>query len=350
MKKYIRLFPMLCLCLALLGCLAETPAADSDYPYGNMQTAIPSGNFMPYEGGILFTWNTDGQKLLYRYDPKEGRISLLCKDAACGHKSCVSGQVTGALELCNGKLYARTSGNQLSSLEGARFEPVISGEIVHFCHGGGDLYVETADRSLLVYKNGSGTPRVLLEEYTELWNTVFGQYLYSGFGQGICRVDISVKDPQLEILVEGSFGITDGQHLYYPDPKDDTLHRCAMDGTGGERLTTAPIYPGSLNFDQDYLYFRLYQAETDLFGEAGRTLYRMSKDDPQHIEPIAFLPEAISAIYTIPGQDLLFVVTCSLGEPEKDGNGVTVHPNAQDNLYVMNADGSGMTHLEFPPT
>ena len=58
----------------------------------------------------------------------------------------------------------------------------------------------------------------------------------------------------------------------------------------------------------------------------------MRKDDPAQIELIATLPQSVGDIYTVPGEDILFV----------EG-----YPNGKK-LYVMKTDGSDLRELELP--
>lgn len=359
MKRQIILFFVMCLCLILCAC---TPAADPEnlfaseetteaqdrtvptipsmekdyYQYGNMQVGIPAGNFMRYGDAVLFWWITDGQIISYSYDIASGKLSYLCKDAACDHMDCISAQVYGAMEQYQGTIYAETKSNHIAALNGNQFERVLSGAVNDFVHGNGNLYVMTADNSLLAYENGSNTPRVLLDEYTQFRNVVFGKYLYSGFGQNVCRVDLTAEEPELEVLVANAFGKFDGEYIYYDI--EYKLYRCDMDGNNPEQLTADSIHPGSLNFDDAYLYFRMMQNPDG--GSAGdcQSLYRMSKADPTEVKKIAEFPETecIQAVYTIPGQDLLFVECTHSEETERY------------DLYVMHTDGSDLVQVEFP--
>lgn len=317
------------------------------YQYGNMQKNLPVGNYILYGNSVLFTWISNGVQLLYTYDIATEEVSLLCKDATCTHnpqdisaKDCPSNKVWGNLEQYQGELYAKNQDWQVAELKGSQFGKLLNGRVSCFWHADGKLYVETEDKSLMVYEDGSNTPRTLLDEYTERWNTVFGQYLYSGFGQGVCRVNLASENPQIEILKKDCSGITDGQYIYYLDPTDhDHLYRCDMDGNNSELLVDQPVFLGSINFDDEYLYFRLYSLD-DMFGEGSCNLYRMCKASPTQMEVIAEFPEPIHSVYTVPGYDLLFVETVVLGEEESD-NGV-YYP------YVMSIDSGNITPLELP--
>lgn len=326
-------------------------AEDGYYQYGNMQIDLPSGNYILYEGSVLFNRISDGQSLLYTYDMDTGEVSLVCKDATCSHRrtDCPSNLVWGNLEQYDGRFYAeiedRSGGigaglvRRVAEWKNGRFEQIIDGSVAAFCHANGNLYVETADNSLLVYENGSDTPRTLMDEYAERKLVVFGQYLYSSIGQGICRVDLLAEDPQVEVLVEdASTAMVDGEYIYYPN-LEDILYRCDLDGGNQIPLTDRPIYPGAINFDDDYFYFR-YQNVEDPYGEEAGDLYRFDKDDPSRIEKITEFPEAINRIFTVPGHDLLFIAM--RGQQDEFGN------TLEGSVYTVAADGSGATRLDIP--
>ena len=99
-----------------------------------------------------------------------------------------------------------------------------------------------------------------------------------------------------------------------------------------------PVLPASLNFDDEYIYFRLLTEQKLKNTEDSRDIYRMSKADPTQIEKIATLPESAYQIFTVPGTGLLFVTTCS-----DQVNGVNYYE-----IYVMNTDGSNLRMLELP--
>ena len=327
-------------------------AEEGYYQYGNMQIDLPPGNYILYEGSVLFNRISDGQSLLYTYDMDTGEVSLVCKDATCSHRraDCPSNRVWGNLEQYDGRLYAeiedRSGGigaglvRRVAEWKNGRFEQIIDGSVEAFWHANGNLYVETADNSLLVYENGSDTPRTLLDEYAERKNVVFGQYLYSSYGQGICRVDLLAETPQVEVLVEdASTAMVDGEYIYYPN-LEDILYRCDLDGGNQIPLTDRPIYPGAINFDDDYFYFRYQNVEAP-YGEEAGDLYRFGKDDPSQIEKIAEFPEAIHRIFTVPGHNLLFI--------EMYGQELDEHGNTMEgSVYTVEADGSGAIHLDIP--
>lgn len=367
MKKYFFLIITLCLCIFLVACDAEDPenlfeatrgqetvqalvttepvaeVAEGYYQYGNMQKNVPSGNFMRYGDSIMFTAIQNGTMLLYTYDMATGEVSLLCQDATCTHnpddksaKDCPSNKVWGNLEQYDGKLYAITSDRQIITLKGEHFEPILDGAVSGMWHAVGNLYVRTEDKSLLVYENGNGSPRILMDEYVDYWNTVFGQYLYGYDGEAISCVDLLAENLQKKILVENCSGMTDGKYIYYENVAENYhLYRCSMDGSNPELLLDQPVLPASLNFDDDYLYFRLY-TDRQMTGEDSYNLYRMSKDSPAQVEKIAELEDSVFQIFTVPGYDKIFVTSTAQNE------------NDSTAIYVMGTDGSNITLLELP--
>ena len=91
------------------------------------------------------------------------------------------------------------------------------------------------------------------------------------------------------------------------------LYRTDMDGNNKEMLLESPVLPASLNFDDDYVYFRQFRGYKIENTVDSRDIYRMSKKDPTKIEKIATLPEDAFQIYTVPGLDILFVTAFDMG-------------------------------------
>ena len=369
MKKRIVVL-LFAACLLLAACQAEDPenlfettqeetgsttaptddalpaAVTGEYQYGNMQKSGSFSNFALYNENFLFITQNDSKRLLGMYDPISGEVSLLCKDAACTHsgvdeeEDCPSANSAGNLESYDGKLYQRGvifgDGWSIMELKDGVFQQIVEGGVSSFFHHNQNLYVETTDRSLLVYENGSDTPRVLVEEFTLMWTTIFGQYLYGCNGFDICRVDLQAETPVVETLVENAQGMTDGQHLYYVNLADNHLYRCDMDGANPTLLVDQPVLLASINFDNDYFYYRLYTSGDLDGGEDSHDLYRLSKSDPTQVEKIATLAEPVWQVYTAPGYDKIFVSVRT--ENSESGEAV----------YIMGTDGSNPTLLEMP--
>lgn len=340
-RRIVGIALMLCYLLSAFGCTkpenSEVPlgiAIEEGYSYGNMQKNTPSGNFMPYGGGIAFYVNTHGLPRLYTYDIQTGKVSLFTKDATD-----LSGiTLSGNLESYGGKLYA-LSGDSVAELKGEQLESIRISGAQTFWHSQGKLYVKTKDASLIVYEDGA-KPRMILDEFTGYWDVVYGQYLYYNWADSIFRIDLAAEAPQEEVVVADGAGIADGSHIYYTDAKTCRLYRCNMDGSGAALLLDEPVLTASLNFDGEYVYFRRF---TDLTLEAGAgccDLYRFPKADPAQTEKIAELPLPVFTVYTVPGCEKIFVVT--LGALQENGN------RESWPVYVMNRDGSGMKLLEIP--
>lgn len=365
MKRIALFFSILCICLCIAACDAADPenlfempdapdttaanqsdnfaaADEGDYPYGNMQKNIPSGDYMRLGDEVLFTYNSDGRFLLYSYNLNTGEVRPYCKNATCDHRSgdrkCGTGALFGNLEQYDGVIYALNTANMVMKLENGKMERQLDGAVNGFWHYGGDLYVETADASLLVYENGRGAPRTILEEYACYWNVIFGQYLYGTFADTLTRVDLLADKPVEEVLLEQVNPMVEGEHIYYTQEDTCHLYRCNMDGTEPKLILDKPVLIKWGNFDEEYFYFRLY-TDFELDGEDSHDIYRFPKDDPTDIQLIATLPESVGDIFTVPGTGKIFVETRMIGG---DGNRV---PSP---IYVMNSDGSDIKALEFP--
>lgn len=189
---------------------------------------------------------------------------------------------------------------------------------------------------MVVFEEGQDKPRLLVEEFPCFWEVIFGQYLYAIDGNSVLRVDLSKEEPSVEVLIPNAVGITDGQHFYYADLKNYYLYRCDMDGSNSELLLEQPVLPASWNFDDEYFYYRLYTDYRLDDGPDTYDIYRFPKSDPAKIEKLATLPVPAYQVFTVPGTDKLFVNT-------------RVRSNGEDDdIYVMNTDGSSITRLEIP--
>ena len=292
---------------------------------------------MQYENTVLFVSSADDN--LYSYNMETEEVSPFCKDATCDHKgvNCAAGGVNCNLEQYDGKVYGKNLlASSMKELKNGVFEQAVSG-IYHFWHSGGNLYVATQDKSLLVYENG-GKPKTLLDEYTGYWETIFDGYLYFESNSCVYRVNLQAEHPQTEILVENADFMTDGTHIYYVPYDTFYLYRCNMDGSGKTLLLEKPVLPGTSNFDEEYYYFRLYTNQELRTGEDSQDLYRFPKSDPTKIEKIAHLDNAISTVYTVPGYDKIFVVCVTVYEDY----------SRDEFVYTMNKDGGNVKQLEIP--
>lgn len=370
MKKLLFVCLLLCLCIGLIACdakdpnnLFETTAGDpadttasaivttkpsessgnlnfdgsvmfeEGYQYGNMQKNVPPGSFMRFGNQVLFDHHS-GMFRLYTYDLTTGEVSSYCKDATCSHRSCAASRLLGNLEVYKGKIYTMVEGWKIAEIRDDEQMILHEAQVNDFFHHNDKLYVRTPDSSLVVFEEGSDQPRVIIEEYTGYWNVIFGQYLYGNWG-GIYRVDLFAENPEQEEIVSNASGIVDGHHIYYVDKKTKFLYRCNMDGSNSQILVEQEVLQASMNFDDEYFYYRLYTDQKLDSGEDCHDIYRFPKDDPSQIEKIATFEEAAYQVFTVPGTGKIFVLTCG------------TESNAQA-IYVMGTDGSNSTRLEIP--
>ena len=370
MKKLLFVCLVLCLCIGLIACdakdpnnLFETTAGDpadttasaiattepsessgnlnfdgsvmfeEGYQYGNMQKNLPPGSFMRFGNQVLFD-HYSGMFRLYTYDLTTGEVSSYCKDATCSHRSCAASGLLGNLEVYKGKIYTMTESWLIAEIRDDEKEILHKAQVGDFFHHNDKLYVKTPDSSLVVLEDGRDQPRVILEEYTGYWHVIFGQYLYA-HSDGIIRVDLTAENPEVEVIVPDASGIVEGNHIYYVDRKTDYLYRCDMDGSNVECLLEQPVLRASLNFDDEYFYYRLYDGTPLYEGENCHDIYRFPKSDPTKIEKIVTLEEAAYEVFTVPGTGKIFVLTCAA-------------ERAEQAIYVMNTDGSAVTKLEIP--
>ena len=213
---------------------------------------------------------------------------------------------------------------------------VVDDEVNDFFHHGDNLYVKTMDSSLVTFKEGKTEPQVILEEYTGNDPVIFGNFLYAKRSdKDFIRVDLAADAPKEEVIIENVYGKTDGQHIYYVDLKNYQFYRCDMDGMNAELLVEQPVFFVSFNFDDAYVYYRLYTDLQDTGHPDSRDIYRFPKENPTQVEKIATLPLSVGRIFTVPGTDKIFVCTYTENVIERP-------------YYVMGTDGNNPTKLEIP--
>ena len=305
------------------------------YQYGNMQKNIPSGDYMLWGNEVLFQVCSNGRFIMYSYELTTGEVAPLCKDATCRHRDCVAGGVFCNTEVYKGKAYSLSSGHQIIEIKDDEQELVAKAGVISFFHHDNKLYIRSMDNSFVVLEE-NGEMRELIEEFTGYWNLIFGQYMYATGSDSVLRYDLTAAEPEAEILVSNAGGITDGQHIYYTDYDTCYLHRCDMDGSNVQCLLDQPVLLASMNFDDEYFYYRLFTDYQLDEGPDTYDIYRFSKSDPTKIEKLATMPVPAYQVFTVPGTGKLFVHTrtCSNGE--------------NPDIYVMNTDGSDVTRLEIP--
>ena len=345
----------LCICIGLIACTATDSgnlfgtgakedgfvpgqlSPDESYQYGNMQKS-PGGEFLRLGNEVLFTFIPEGATLrLYSYDLTTGKANPYCGDATCKHSSCVSGSLSAGLEVYQGRLYALNKARQAVEIDGEEMKTVTKGQVGDFFHHDGKIYILTAaDRSLAVMEEGNDEIRVIAEAYTGIGTVIFGDYLYATtLDQSIIRVNLTDDVPEEEVLVANACGMTDGQHIYYVDSKSNYLYRCDLDGSNAKLLVEQEVLLASINFDNEYFYYRLKTQPVGK-GEDSYDLYRFPKNNPQKTEKFATLPVSAYQVYTVPGADVLFVTAY-------------VRSNGESNdIYVVKKDGSSITRLEIP--
>lgn len=318
----------------------ELPVEDSYYHYGNMQKSAAGECFVRYGDQVLFrgTVNMDNgyqRSRLYAYDLETGEVRYFCNIPNCNHDTSACRLLSLPrvnLEYYGGKLYSHSYFSDPVVLEGSQWE-YLDIRANRSWHAYGDLFT-IAGYKLQFYEDGQGEPRTIMTDYNYMMNVVFGRYLYSHSCVGLVRVDLLADNPVKETVMEEVFCMVEGEYIYYVDDAEKTdtyyLYRCDMDGSNSELLLDQPILPASLNFDDEYLYFRLYTEKKIDRTEDGKDIYRMSKADPAQVEKIATLPETAYMIFTVPEEDVVFVTTYR-------GN----------NIYAMKRDGSELKKLEL---
>jgi len=309
-----------------------------------MQQNAPSSSFMLLGNEVLFTRLVDRNFWVYSYNLRTGQVQLFCKDATCTHKDCAA-TIFGNLEVYKGKLYGKWEPRGTEGafnlkpvvVNGDKVEVIVDASVFTFFHHEDKLYLHTADSSLVVLEEGQKEPRMILEEYIGEMDIIFGDYLYSKrLGDYIFRVDLTAETPKEEVLVENAIGMTDGQHIYYTDNTSQQLYRCNMDGSDPVLIDEREVGNGTMNFDEEYFYYRLY-TDRQMEGTPDcYDIYRFPKDDPTQIEKIATLPVPIQRILTVPGTGKIFVEST---RPEQDKDA---------DIFIMDCDGSNMKKLEIP--
>lgn len=308
---------------------------EEGYQYGNMQKNLPPGGFMRLENEVLFEYASNGSICLYCYDLTTGEVASFCKDATCNHSSCASSRLGGNLEVYKGKLYSLTESGKIVEIKDNEKEILLNAEVNDFFHHNNKLYIRTFDSSLIVLEEGNKKPQVVIEEYTGYWNVIFGQYLYGTTSNNMIRIDLTAEERQEELIVVNGGGVTDGVHIYYIDNQTKYLYRCNMDGSDDQLLLNKPVLKASMNFDDEYFYYRLHAGSPLYEGEGSHDIYRFPKEDPARIEKFATLEAAVYQVYTAPGTGMVFVKTIAADGENRP-------------IYVIDTDSNTTTQLEIP--
>ena len=320
--------------------LAITFDVDPNYQYGNRQKQF-SGNFYQLGNEVVFSYDNGTRTRLYSYNLETGEVRRYCPDPVCDHKPCQSGIPYHFLEVYDGKLYGTVSNkpSRLNVVDGTQVATATNAKVTFTFHYDGKLYVQTANGDLAVLEEGQDTPQVILANCNLNSGAVFGPYLYTiknyYTSRTIVRIDLTADTPVLETLVHNALGIADGQHIYYVNHETYQLYRCNMDGSNPQLLLEQQVMPISINFDNNYVYYRLLTDPTDK-GPDAFDIYRFPKNDPTKTEKIVTLDKPVYQVFTVPGSDKLFVTVID-GNQDKDSD-----------IYVMGTDGSNPTLLEIP--
>ena len=313
--------------------------ADPDYYYGNRQKNTRR-TFLKLDDEILFNFDPGKRTYLYAYHLETGEVRRFCPDPDCDHKRC-PGVPYYNLEVYDGKLYG-TIGyepDRLKVVDGTQTEYITEEKASFSIHVGSKIYMRTEKDALAVLEEGQEKAQVILENFSPDGGAIFGPYLYTMIAEytdfNIVRVDLTAETPVQETLVANSLGMADGQHIYYVNMETYQLYRCNMDGSNPQLLLEQQVMPISINFDNEYFYYRLLTEPTNLGADA-YDIYRFPKSDPSKIEKIVTLEAPVHSIFTAPGTGKLFVTICG-----------TSYTRDAD-IYVMGTDGSNPTRLEIP--
>ena len=309
---------------------------EEGYQYGNMQKNIPSGDFMLLDNEVLFQFVSNGNFRLYSYSLETGKVRSYCKDATCAHKTCVAGNLLTNLEVYNREVYTLTRDYKIAKLKEGDKEILIDSRVRGFFHHNNKLYARSADSALVVITEEGQKPTIVIEEYTGHWEVIFGDYLYFNSSDGISRADLKAETINDELIVPNAGGITDGKHIYYIDNKSYFLYRCDMDGTDPQLLVDQPVLLASINFDDEYFYYRLFSEHKLVGTDECNNIYRFAKNDPSSLVKIATLDVPVFQIFTVPKTDRIFVLAYMMSNGE-------CH-----DIFTMGTDGTNPTRLVIP--
>lgn len=304
---------------------------------GNNQKNVPSGNFVVFQGMILFQHDSASHGLqLYMLDPRTMKVSLFCKDPVCAHNmnsDCISASCFGNLEVVQGRLYALTTGFNLCEFDGEKFVKQIDGEIGGFWYGDNGLFAITQDKSLIRFDDSHGV-EIINDSYAEYWNSNYSGKIYGNTGSTYNVLDLNDNHTEPRRLLSTSAAINDGDLIYYLEDQTLCLCTASLEGVHDNKLTDRSIMAGSMNFDSDYVYYRYLNKESDM-DRAEHIIYRIPKDGSAPPEQIADIPGRIINIYTVPGCDTIFAV-CFREKGE-----------AVAKIYAVKKDGSDFCCLDI---
>jgi len=298
------------------------------YAYTNMLASYSGASVCDAGERVLFSLIANQSWVLFAFDKHTGKMTTFCKDASCDHNSpSCSAYGIAAMELHNGKIYGQrvaAEGPAAMELRGDRFVPILE-PAGFFRHYENDLYVAAADGVFLRYANSSTkNPEIILEDMIYYSYTIIdGYFYYSTENSAICRFPLD-NPSNVEKLADSTDFRTEGEYIYYAD-KSYLLHRCNLDGSNTVRLTDMLVFPPSVNFDAEYMYF-MGNDRTDDTAPARSQLYRIKRGTQEAPELIVDTGLRVLSIYPIHATDYLFL-------------------SVYGGMYVINKDGTGLREL-----
>ena len=192
--------------------------------------------------------------------------------------------MSGNLESYDGKLYVLNPASQAMEVKSDTLDPIIDGGLYSF----GIVRVIYMSKpripSLLVYENGGGPPHSVRRIYGYL-GVVFGQYLYANVEENIVRVDLGGKRASGRSTGKNAGGVIDGNHIYYVDYEAGicivVIWMAAI-----RLIVEKPVLLASMNFENDYFYFRLYTGMELDEGEDCYDIYRFPRRIPHKLKKL----------------------------------------------------------------
>jgi len=342
-----------------------------------------TGVVIRYSQQYKFFGNNAAAIVLVEYDKASGEVYYLCQDATCRHteydQKCPSSGISSvSVEFYRGNVYTYKTPDLFSydwdkypDISGPLYNiaeinaekrtlKIIDSEVTQhlqpFFRDDNYLYVYTTDYSLIRYKNGSAKPEVVFESgleyspllsiYASVYQFELGGWLYGCFDDEIVRYHVDtgktekVADAHLMLLVDGGL-------LYYYD-KEFNIDRCALDGSGVERVLDKNRGGGLATvYDDDYLYYTgLDENDPDTIA-----LFRLKKDLSTEPEQLCIF-DIDFTIYTAVDIDLLFLRGRIITPIEGTGteiNGVIWGESEREDVYcTIRKDGTGLKRLVMP--
>ena len=306
--------------IAASASIDEAALRDIPYSYANTLKGVPGGSMCDVGRSILFAAQGQRNATLFLYEKATGAVSYFCKDATCTHDpdnvardaDCAARGGSGNLEVADGHVFGEYTvvnkehiDTYSAVLRDGRFVETAGPGASMYRHQDGETYAITTDGALV--RLTSGEPQVICEEFPHSTVMVMDGYGYTVQNRQLIR--ISLADGERQIVVpycEGAF-TCDGVYLYYFD-ENYYMHRCLPDGSESVSLTDFAIWPPSVNFRGDCIYYAPYPDGDNLSGVWA--IGRM-KADGSAAEEWASVPSRPQDIYAFAGCEQLFVNTAN---------------------------------------